>query len=373
MLSNAVVNAKCIRVGPTHMRSTIAAVVCACLAIPLLAQTASEGPSNEKAQKTYKEAQQYLHQREYQAALDSFKKADKQDDGHCRACQKEMIKYGAELGDWKTAELAAQEGLPEAQGVEATALAHYQFATVLLTEGLQKHKEEAFLRAHDEITKALAAAPNFPSAILIDGRILAQLKQDDAAKARFQQYAKMHTADDPERQRVLRYIDNPELARARLAPAFAVTTLDGQHISMDDLQGKVVLLDFWATWCGPCREALPHVREMAKKFQGQPVVILSVSLDSDEAKWKEFVAKNDMTWPQYRDGGFTSPVAKMFNVEAIPHTFTIDADGIMQEEHIGDASIEGKIKKLVARAREMQPAPAAASVPAASPTPAQPN
>jgi hypothetical protein len=63
----------------------------------------------------------------------------------------------------------------------------------------------------------------------------------------------------------------------------------------------------------------------------------------------------------------------MFNVEAIPHTFTIDADGIMQEEHIGDASIEGKIKKLVARAREMQPAPAAASVPAASPTPAQPN
>jgi outer membrane protein assembly factor BamD (BamD/ComL family) len=70
------------------MRLTIATVVCACLAIPLLAQTASEGPSNEKAQKTYKEAQQYLHQREYQAALDSFKKADKQDDGHCRACQK---------------------------------------------------------------------------------------------------------------------------------------------------------------------------------------------------------------------------------------------------------------------------------------------
>jgi peroxiredoxin len=171
----------------------------------------------------------------------------------------------------------------------------------------------------------------------------------------------MHAADDAERQRVLRYIDNPELARARLAPAFDVTTLDGQHISMDALQGKVVLLDFWATWCGPCREALPHVRDMAKKFQGQPVVILSVSLDSDEAKWKEFVAKNDMTWPQYRDGGFTSPLARMFNVNAIPHTFTIDADGVVQEEHIGDASIEGKIKKLTARAREIQAAQAAAA------------
>src|SRR5580704_2280636 len=115
------------------MRLTIATIVCACLAIPALAQTTGEGPSNEKAQKTYKEAHQYLHQRDYQAALDSFKKADKQDDGHCRACQKEMIKYGAELGDWKVVELAAEEGVPEAQGVEATALAHYQFATVLLT------------------------------------------------------------------------------------------------------------------------------------------------------------------------------------------------------------------------------------------------
>jgi hypothetical protein len=61
-----------------------------------------------------------------------------------------------------------------------------------------------------------------------------------------------------------------------------------------------------------------------------------------------------MTWPQYRDGGLTGPIAKMFGTEAIPHTFTIDADGVLQEEHIGDAAIEGKLKKLVARARELQ-------------------
>jgi thiol-disulfide isomerase/thioredoxin len=130
--------------------------------------------------------------------------------------------------------------------------------------------------------------------------------------------------------------------------------MDGQRISMDDLQGKVVLLDFWATWCGPCREALPHIRNVAKKFQGEPLIILSVSLDTDEKKWREFVAKNEMTWPQYFDGGFTGSVAKMFGVKAIPHTFTIDADGVLQDEHIGDASIEGKLKKLIARARELQ-------------------
>ena len=108
------------------------------------------------------------------------------------------------------------------------------------------------------------------------------------------------------------------------------------------LQGKVVLVDFWATWCVPCREALPHIREVAKKFQGQPLVILSVSLDSDEQKWKEIIGKNEMTWPQYRDGSFNGPVAKMFAVTAIPRAFTIDGDGVLQEEHIGDASVEGE-------------------------------
>jgi len=205
------------------------------------------------------------------------------------------------------------------------------------------------------MTKALAAAPNFPDAIFADGRALAYLKQDDAAKVRFEEYVKMRPADTPQRQRALRFISEPELARARMAPPFAVTTLDGQRISMDELTGKVVLIDFWATWCGPCRAALPHVRDIAKKFAGQPLVVLSISLDRDERKWKEFVAKNEMTWPQYLDGGFGGPVANMFGVRAIPHTFTIDADGVLQEEHIGDAS-EGKLKKLVKRAQEVQAA-----------------
>ena len=94
-----------------------------------------------------------------------------------------------------------------------------------------------------------------------------------------------------------------------------------------------------------------------KKFQGQALVVLSISLDSDQRKWKAFVAKNGMSWPQYRDGAFDGPIAKLFGVASIPHTFTIDADGVLQDEHVGDAAIEGKLKKLVARAREL-PGPA---------------
>jgi peroxiredoxin len=325
-----------------------------CIVTLVLAQEKTDGPTNEKAQKTYRQALDELRGRNKPAALESFKKADKQDGGHCLACQKQMVKYGQELGEWKTADLGAEEMVAEAQDERGTAIAHYQLAVLLLDEGLQRHKEDLFNRAHEEITKALAAYANFPDALLLDGKAMAQLHQDDAAKARFEQFVKLKPAEDPDRQRALRYIERPELARARMAPPFAITTMAGQQVSMDDLRGKVVLLDFWATWCEPCREALPHIREVAKKFQGQPLVIVSVSLDTDERKWKEFVGKNEMTWPQYFDGGFGGPVARKFGVTAIPQTFTIDADGILQDEHIGDASIEGKLKKLLARARELQ-------------------
>lgn len=324
-----------------------------------VAQVSPEGPTSEKAQKSYKEAQEEIHNRRTYIALDDFKKADKQDEGRCLACQKKMIEYGLQLHEWKAAQTAAEEMVAEAQGDKSVALAHFQLGFVFFDEGLDKHKEELFSRAQEEFTKALAAAPNFPEAIFADGKALAQLKQEDAAKVQFEKYVKMKPVGDPQRQRALRFISEPELARARMAPAFAVNTLDGQHISMDDLTGKVVLIDFWATWCGPCREALPHMQQIAKKFQGQPLVVLSVSLDTDEQKWKDFITKNGMTWVQYRDGGFTGPVSSLFGVKAIPQTFTIDADGVLQDQHIGDASIEGKLKKLVARAQELQSPPRA--------------
>ena len=69
---------------------------------------------------------------------------------------------------------------------------------------------------------------------------------------------------------------------------------------------------------------------------------------------QEFVVKNEMTWAQYFDGGFAGPVARIFDVHSIPHTFTIDADGVLQDEQIGDGSIDGKLKKLIARAKEIQ-------------------
>jgi len=351
------------------MRHALLFFVLSCLAVPTGAQEKSQDlPTNEKAQKTYQEALRHLQKHEDENALESFKKADKQDGGHCRPCQVRIVKYATELHDWKAAENAVAELLSEVTTLREVAIMHYQSGMVLLEEGIDRHKEDIFSRSHEEFLKALATAPNFPDAMFADGRALAHLKQDEAAKARFQEFVKSKPHDELNLQRAQRYIEQPELARARMAPSFAVNTIDGQRISFDDLQGKVVLIDFWATWCGPCREALPHVKEIVKKFSGQPLVVLSVSLDKDEQRWRDFVAKNEMTWPQYYDGGFDGPISKLFGIDAIPHTFTIDADGVLQEDHVGDAALEGKLKKLLKRANELQASKAAAQAPATTST-----
>jgi peroxiredoxin len=345
------------RAGGVDMRSAAMVLVLACLMAPVLAQEkTNEGPTNEKAQKTYKEALVYLDKGASQLALDDFKKADKQDGGHCLACQKQMVKCGIQVHDWKAAEAAAGNLITEAQRPQDIALAHYMLGAVLANEGKEKRKDDLFARAHEEMTKALAAEPQLSPAVLVDGEALACLKQDDAAKACFEHFAKMVPASNPGRQRALRYASRPELVRARMAPPFVVTTTDGQQVSLDDLQGKVVLLDFWATWCAECVTAVPHMRELARKFQGEPLVVISISLDTNREVWKDFIAKHEMTWPQYFDGGWTGPIAKLFEVHAIPHTFTIDADGVLQDERIGDVSIEGKLKKLVSQARDLQTA-----------------
>jgi thiol-disulfide isomerase/thioredoxin len=314
-------------------------------------------PTDPKAQKTYAQGVDWLKSRDRLAALESFKKADKQDGGNCKACQKQIINIGLEIGDFKAADQASEEMIAQAKDPKAVAMAHDERAAILMREASLKNKDEVYAEADKEYKAALAAYSNFPAAAYGDGLALAHLKQDAAAKACFENCVELTKEDSAMRQRAQLYADNPELARARMAPPFAVTTMDGQRLSLDGLEGKVVLIDFWATWCGPCREALPHIQKIAQKFQGQPLVVLSVSLDKDEAKWKDFVAKNNMTWLQYRDGGFEGPLSRLFGVNAIPHTFTIDADGVLQDEHVGDASIEGKLKKLCARARELEEAP----------------
>lgn len=319
----------------------------------VLAQTALPGPANPKAKKTYADAQAYASQGEIYSAYNDFRNADKQDGGHCLACQQQILRYALALKDWKAAQATAREVIAEASGDVAQAAAHQQLANILMAQAVEKKNAALYQQAHAEFTQALSDDPADLDAMLQDGQVLARMNQDDAAKAEFRHLAGIAPAGNVDAGRAQRYLDDFDLTRARMAPAFAVTTLSGQKVALDQLAGKVVLLDFWASWCAPCRAALPKMQKIARDFQGQPLVILSISLDSDAQAWKSYVARNHMTWMNYWDqGAFTGPIATLYGVEAIPQTFSIDANGVMQDQEIADSSIEGKLKKLVAEARQ---------------------
>ena len=119
------------------------------------------------------------------------------------------------------------------------------------------------------------------------------------------------------------------IAPGKEFPDFAEKDLDGKPLSVGALKGKVVLVDFWATWCGPCRAELPNVIEAYKKYHAKGFEIIGVSLDSDRAKLDAFLKQQDgMTWAQFFDGeGWSNKLAVKYGVQSIPFTVLVGADG----------------------------------------------
>jgi peroxiredoxin len=326
-------------------------------------------PTDPKARKTYAGAIDWERHKFYDSAMEDFRKANKQDGGHCWECLRRAYNLAVKLDAYKDAEQIARDMLPLAESDSDKGNAHFRLAMVLQERGVKEKKDQCIQDSSDEFKTALQLDPKLAKARYHWGVTLARLHQDDAARAQFSAFLDEDRKNPSLHERAERFVDHVELARATMAPPFMATTLDGQHISMDSLAGKVVLIDFWATWCGPCVNALPNIRHIAHKFEEQPFVVLSISLDSDEAKWKSFVEKNGMTWLQVRDGGYNGAVSKKFGVTAIPATFSIDADGVLEDQHVGDANIEGKLKKMVARAVEVANRKPAAAPAAADATP----
>jgi thiol-disulfide isomerase/thioredoxin len=123
---------------------------------------------------------------------------------------------------------------------------------------------------------------------------------------------------------------------------------EGKIIALSSLKGKVVLVDFWASWCGPCRKENPNVVKLYKKYKDKGFTIYSVSLDDDRDKWVQAIEKDGLTWNHVSDlGGWKSSVCTQFNISAIPFTILVGKDGKIIAKGLRGPALEAKLAELL--------------------------
>jgi len=122
---------------------------------------------------------------------------------------------------------------------------------------------------------------------------------------------------------------------------------EGKVIDLKSLRGKYVLIDFWASWCGPCRRENPNVVRLYNKYKSKGFEILGVSLDNKKDKWVAAIAKDKLTWPHVSDlKGWSSALAKPYGVKGIPYTVLVDKEGKILAKKLRGAALEAKLKSI---------------------------
>ena len=120
------------------------------------------------------------------------------------------------------------------------------------------------------------------------------------------------------------------------APAFSLPALDGRSVDLGSYRGKVVLLNFWATWCGPCVSEMPSLERLHRTLGPEGLAVVTVSTDEDEAALRQFVKQYDLTMPVLRDPGGRGPAAR-YHTTGYPETFVLDRAGVLLQHTVGPA------------------------------------
>ena len=252
------------------------------VALPTLhAQSPAGYQANPKFVSTMADAKKQAHERQYDFAIDSYKKACKIAEEKDTGCLTELYTLQMKTGSFKDAAVTAVSLEAIAPNQEEKSYAETKRGHALFHQAGDKNKTDLLTASDAAFKSAIADNPKNASAHYLDGQVLARLGQIDAARDQFKTCLTCVSPNDPSYLRAQHFAENPALSTHRMAPPFTVTALDGTKFNLDAMGGRVVLIDFWATWCGPCNEELPHMKKIAKEFAGQPLVIISVSWDSD--------------------------------------------------------------------------------------------
>jgi peroxiredoxin len=144
------------------------------------------------------------------------------------------------------------------------------------------------------------------------------------------------------------------LAVGNVAPEIEGEDVDGKSMKLSDYRGKVVVLVFWATWCGPCMGMIPHEKALVERYKDRPLALLGISDDTDRKKVKAAIAENGITWRSWWDGGrVPGPIATRWDVYELTSVFVLDAKGVIRFKRLPhsvpkllDEAIDSLLKEM---------------------------
>lgn len=290
-----------------------------------------------------------LERRQYEEALKSFRRASDAHNKRCAECFFAMAVAYQGLGAAKNVVESCDHAI-ELAGSNTGLTVQSRQAKGLALQMLADYKDLKRLHeAESEFRTALEIDPRAPFLHYYLGVVLMQEHRDDDGIAELKQELALRPKS-VHSEMATSLIANPRRSREAYAPAFSMVTLSREFLELDSLRGKVVVLDFWGTWCPPCVKAVPELRDLQKRYGKEAFLLVGISSDTDERVLRDFVDKNQMEWTQFWDRD--RKVQQAYDIRAWPTYVVIDDEGIVrlrttgssstQSAHIGD-----EIKRLL--------------------------
>lgn len=286
----------------------------------------------------------------YNDAIKAFKQANKRQKNACSSCYRGMAAAYESMGNLGDADDCASKAVSTARDAQERANAHFRRGMVFMDFSAERPKR--LVAAEAEFREALTEAPADLFIRFELGLALLKQSKDEEGIRELAVVAASPSGDLAARAQ--KFIANPRRAREWYAPEFQATTLQGTNVSLAELAGKVIVLDFWATWCPSCRQSIPELRDLVKKYPADKFVLISVSEDQGETAWKSFVDKKDMDWPQVFDAGHR--IQSSFNIRAYPTYIVIDGEGVVRQNISGSnpqESLASRIKDTLKEIKEL--------------------
>ena len=222
-------------------------------------------------------------------------------------------------------------------------------------QAINDYMTQEFYKFNSELQGFIGANANSPALILA----LANMNAEQDMKAYENILNQLYSvfAQSPTVQmfynnfaQIKKKIDDANfLSPGKMAPDFTELKIDRKKtLKLSDLRGQIVLIDFWASWCGPCRRENPNVVQTYEKYQKDGFTIVSVSLDTDAEKWKNAIEQDHLSWPNHVSdlGGWNSKVAKLYQVNSVPFTVLIDREGHVIKTNLRGPALEEELKRI---------------------------